>query len=207
MRKTIAGLFISLDGVVEAPETWHFPYFDDAMGEIVGAQAAEADAILLGRVTYQEFAAFWPNQPAGDPFAAGMNASKKYVASTTLQEAEWQNSEVLRGDLADAVQAIKALPGRDIQIIGSPTLVRSLLRQGLLDELRLLVHPIVVGAGKRLFTDEAERIPLQLTSTRTLPTGVLSLTYVPAPAPTATIETAGVGPAAAMPATPEGVTR
>jgi dihydrofolate reductase len=186
MRKVIAGLFVSLDGVVEAPETWHLPYFNDEMGEIVGTQAAEADAILLGRVTYQEFAGFWPNQPADDAFAAGMNASKKYVASTTLGDAEWQNSEILRGDLGDAVRAVKALPGRDIQVIGSPTLVRSLLRQGLLDELRLLVHPIVVGSGTKLFTDEAERIPLQLTASRTLATGVLSLTYVPAPDPAET---------------------
>ena len=204
MRKVIAGLFISLDGVVEAPETWHFPYFDDEMGEIVGTQAAEADAILLGRVTYQEFAGFWPNQPVDDPFAAGMNASKKYVASTTLQDAEWQNSEILRGDLADAVRAIKRMPGRDIQIIGSPTLVRALLRQGLLDELRLLVHPIVVGAGKKLFTHEADRIPLLLTSSRTLATGVLSLTYVPAPAASAAAPPA---PTETPAETPEGATR
>ena len=185
MRKIVAGLFISLDGVVEAPETWHLPYFSDEMGEIVGSQAADADAMLLGRVTYQEFAAFWPQQASDDEFAGQMNATRKYVASTTLQDVEWQNSELIRGDLGEGLRALKAQPGRDIQIVGSPTLVRSLLRQGLIDELRLLVHPIVVGSGKKLFTDEAERIPLQLSSAQPLATGVLHLTYTPAPAPAA----------------------
>ena len=186
MRRIVAGLFISLDGVVEAPETWHFPYFDDEMGAIVGGQAAASDAMLLGRVTYQEFASYWPHQSADADFAGQMNGTPKYVASTTLADVDdWQNSTLLQGELGDAVRALKAQPGRDISVVGSPTLVRSLLRQGLLDELSLLVHPIVVGSGKKLFADEAERIPLELTASRTLPTGVLHLTYGPGATPAA----------------------
>src|SRR3954452_12241453 len=144
MRKIVAGLFISLDGVIEAPQTWHFPYFNDEMGEAVGAQMAAADAMLLGRVTYQEFAEFWPEQGGDDPGAAHMNATPKYVVSTTLESADWQNSTLLRGDLVEEITALKASPGGDIATSGSATLVRSLLRENLLDELHLLVHPIIL---------------------------------------------------------------
>ena len=182
MRKIVAGLFISLDGVVEAPETWHFPYFNDEMGEIVGSQMAAADTMLLGRRTYEEFAAYWADKADDVDFADQMNNTPKLVASTTLDSLDWQNSELIRGDVATELRRIKGEPGKDIAITGSPTLVRSLLRDGVLDELRLLVHPIVVGGGKRLFEDGGERVPLKLTETRTLSTGVLYLTYVPADA-------------------------
>jgi dihydrofolate reductase len=182
MRKIVAGLFISLDGVVEAPETWHFPYFNDEMGEIVGSQMAAADTMLLGRRTYEEFAAYWADKGGDVDFADQMNDTPKLVASTTLDSVDWQNSELIRGDVATELRRIKKEPGKDISITGSPTLVRSLLRDGVLDELRLLVHPIVVGQGKRLFDDGGERVPLKLAETRTLSTGVLYLTYVPADA-------------------------
>ena len=180
MRKIIAGLFISLDGVVEAPETWHFPYFNDEMGEAVAAQAAGADTMLLGRRTYEEFAAFWPNQSSDEPFADVMNNTPKLVASTTLDRVDWQNSTLIEGDVIDALKRIKKGPGRDISITGSPTLVRSLLRAGVLDELRLLVHPIVVGHGKRLFEAEDQSIPLSLVEAKTFSTGVQAMTYAPA---------------------------
>jgi dihydrofolate reductase len=182
MRKIVAGLFISLDGVVEAPETWHFPYFDDEMGEIVGSQMAAADTMLLGRRTYEEFAAYWADKGGDVDFADQMNDTPKLVASTTLDSLDWQNSELIRGDVATELRRMKDAPGKDISITGSPTLVRSLLRAGVLDELRLLVHPIVVGRGKRLFEDGGDRVPLHLAETRTLSTGVLYLTYVPADA-------------------------
>ena len=182
MRKIVAGLFISLDGVVEAPETWHFPYFNDEMGEIVGSQMAAADTMLLGRRTYEEFAAYWADKGDDVDFADQMNNTPKLVASTTLDSLDWQNSELIRGDVATELRRIKGEPGKDISITGSPTLVRSLLRDGVLDELRLLVHPIVVGGGKRLFENGTERVPLKLVETRTLSTGVLYLTYVPADA-------------------------
>ena len=181
MRRIVAGLFISLDGVVEAPETWHFPYFNDEMGEAVAAQAAQSDTMLLGRRTYEDFAAYWPNESSEEPFADVMNNTPKLVASTTLDTVEWQNSTLIEGDVAEALTRIKREPGRDISITGSPTLVRSLLKDGVLDELRLLVHPIVVGHGKRLFSDTDAPIPLQLVDAKTFSTGVMALTYAPAP--------------------------
>jgi dihydrofolate reductase len=180
MRKVIAGLFISLDGVVEAPETWHFPYFNDEMGEAVAAQADAADTMLLGRKTYEAFAAYWPNQSSEEPFAVVMNGTPKLVASRTLTSVEWQNSTLIEGDVVQALKRIKEQPGRAISITGSPTLVRSLLRAGVLDELRLLVHPIVVGHGKRLFETEDQPIPLRLVEAKTFTTGVQAMTYAPA---------------------------
>lgn len=180
MRKIVAGLFISLDGVVEAPETWHFPYFNDEMGEIVGSQMAGADTMLLGRRTYEEFAAYWADKGGDVAFADEINATRKLVASRTLTSVEWQNSSLIEGEVGQALRRLKAEPGKDISITGSPTLVRSLLAQGLIDELRLLLHPFVVGGGKRLFeTGVLERLPLQLISSRTLATGVIYLTYGP----------------------------
>jgi dihydrofolate reductase len=180
VRKIIAGLFISLDGVVEAPETWHFPYFNDEMGEAVAAQAAQSDTMLLGRKTYEDFAAYWPNVSRDEPFADVMNDTPKLVASTTLDHVDWQNSTLIEGDVVTALTRIKDQPGKDISITGSPTLVRSLLRVGVLDELRLLVHPIVVGHGKRLFEAEDQPIPLRLVEAKTFTTGVQAMTYAPA---------------------------
>ena len=177
MRKIAAGLFISLDGVVEAPEQWHFPYFNDEMGAIVGAQQAESDTMLLGRRTYEEFAAYWPN--SDDELAPLMNETPKLVASTTLTETTWRNTTVIGGDVAARLAELKRGPGRTISIVGSGTLVRSLLRVGVIDELRLLVHPIVVGAGKRLFPDGSDPVPLRLLDSQALSSGVLSLTYGP----------------------------
>jgi dihydrofolate reductase len=180
MRKIVAGLFISLYGVVEAPETWHFPYFNDEMGQIVGDQIAASDTMLLGRRTYEEFAAYWPNQGADVPMASDINGVRKLVASTTLDTVDWQNSELIDGDVAVDLGHRKQEPGKDISITGSPTLVRSLLEAGVLDELRLLVHPIVVGHGKRLFGAEGATVPLRLASSQSLATGVQYLVYVPA---------------------------
>jgi dihydrofolate reductase len=181
MRKIVAGLFISLDGVVEAPETWHFPYFNDEMGEVVGAQRGSADTMLLGRKTYEGFAEFFPNQSADDAFAGQMNAMPKLVASTTLKTVEWQNSSLIEGNVAEELTKLKAQPGKNFWITGSVVLVRSLLRAGVLDELVLLVHPIVIGKGQKLFEDMDEQLPLTLAESKTFSTGVLCLTYVPAP--------------------------
>ncbi|HEV8545213.1 MAG TPA: dihydrofolate reductase family protein [Candidatus Limnocylindrales bacterium] len=180
MRKIVAGLFVSLDGVMEAPETWHFPYFNDEMGEAVASQMAAADAMLLGRRTYEEFAAYWADKGSDVELADQMNDTPKLVASTTLTTVDWKNSTLIEGDVADELRRLKEGPGKDIAITGSATLVRSLLRAGVLDELRLLVHPIVVGSGRRLFESEEERIPLKLVDSKTFSTGVLYLTYAPA---------------------------
>ncbi len=177
MRKIVAGLFISLDGVVEAPHEWHFPYFNDEMGQAVGEQMAAADAMLLGRQTYDEFASYWPNQDPEGEMVAQMNDTPKYVVSSTLSNPQWQNTTVI--SLAELAQ-LKQQPGGDLAITGSPTLVRSLLREGLLDELRLLVHPISVGSGKRLFPEGSEKQLLKLLDSQTFKTGVLYLTYAAA---------------------------
>ena len=180
MRKIVAGLFISLDGVVEAPQDWHFPYFNDEMGEAVAAQANASDTMLFGRTTFEEFASFWPNQGSEVPFADVINNTPKVLVTTTLESVDWGPTTIINDDVIDSVRALKERPGKDISITGSPTLVRTLLREGLLDELRLLVHPIVVGHGKRLFETEDQPIPLKLVEANTFQTGVQAMTYAPA---------------------------
>ena len=182
MRKVTAGLFVSLDGVTESPEKWQLPYFNDEMGEAVGAVMAAADAMLLGRVTYQEFASYWPGVSSEEqPFAGYMNATPKHVVSTTLDEPlEWNNSVLIRGNVAEEIARLKRQPGKNIGITGSVTLVQSLLRDDLIDELGLMVHPVVVGAGKRLFEGWGEPKGLELLDSRTFGTGVVYLTYGPA---------------------------
>lgn len=180
MRKIVAGLFITLDGVVEAPERWQSRYFDFELGEVIASAAAQSDAILLGRRTYEEFAAFWPSQNGDLPLAEYMNSTPKYVVSSTLDRLDGPNSRLVTGDLAEELTELKELPGKNIQITGSPTLVRSLLRDGLLDELSLMVHPIVVGGGKQLFANGNYGTTLTLVDSQRLGRGVLSLTYAPA---------------------------
>jgi dihydrofolate reductase len=177
MRKIVAGLFITLDGVVESPDQWQFPYFNDELGEAVTAQMDAADTMLLGRQTYQEFASFWPTAPADDPFTARMNNTPKFVVSTTLDTLTWQHTTLITGNIVAELTTLKQQPGKNIGITGSATLVRSLLRDRLLDELLLLVHPVVVGKGKRLFPEGSDPVALTLVDTQTFRTGVLSLTY------------------------------
>ena len=178
MRKIVAGLFISLDGVVEAPERWHFPYADDEMNAIVGEQMASSDTMLFGRRTFEAFASYWPHQGDDNPMAAALNNAPKLVASNTLDSADaWANSTVVAGDVAAELARLKAGEGGDISITGSATLVQSLLAAGVLDELRLLVHPIVLGTGARLFDDANASVPLTLLDSRPLATGVMYLTY------------------------------
>jgi dihydrofolate reductase len=179
MRKIKSNFFISLDGVVESPDKWHFPYFNDEMGAAIGAAAAGVDAYLMGRVLYDEWAAYWPEH-ADEPFGDVLNATKKYVVSNSLQKAEWQNSEIISGDVAQKVADLKAQDGGDISMSGSATTVRWLLREGLVDELNLLVHPIAVGQGlARLFPADEPSVPLELLSADTFTTGVLGLRYAP----------------------------
>ena len=183
MRRVVAAEFLSLDGVMESPDKWHFPYFDEEMGQAVAEGFAAADAMLMGRVNYEEWAAFWPGQdPEENPMAAQMNAMKKYVVSTTLEEPlGWSNSTLIEGnEFAEEIEKLKYRPGEDIVISGSGALVRSLLGYGLLDELKLMIHPIVVGSGKRLFEEGEGQTKLELVDSRTFSTGVLYLTYRPA---------------------------
>ena len=183
MRKIVAGLFIALDGVYEAPDQWHFPYFNDDMGSAVDEQMKASDTMLLGRRTYEEFAGFWPGQTADDiDIAPYMNETPKLVVSNTLASVDWQNSTLISGDVNEQLRQAKQQPGKNISITGSGTLVRTLLRDGLLDELHLLVHPIAAGKGKRLF-DDGNQYPLELVESKSFKSGVLYLTYVPGTLP------------------------
>jgi dihydrofolate reductase len=183
MRKIVAGLLISLDGVVESPGEWGFSrYFNDEMKEGIAAGIAQADAVLLGRRTYLEFAKVWPNQGSDVLMADFLNNSPKYVVSTTLSRLEWANSSLVTGDLAEHLGKLKQRSGKNILIPGSPRLVRSLLRDGLLDELSLNICPLVVGSGMRLFDEVTAQIRLKLVDSRTLSTGVVGITYQPASA-------------------------
>jgi dihydrofolate reductase len=184
MRKITAGLFISLDGVVEAPDQWHFPYFNDEMGVAVDATLGAADTVLFGRKTYDSFAGAWPDrEEAGDEdagLAKALGDARKIVVSNQKLAFTWRNSEQLEGDLVEAVNALKNEPGRNIALSGSVSVVRQLLAAGLLDELHLLVHPIAVRKGMRLFDEGEAPIPLRLISSETFETGVLNLVYAPA---------------------------
>ncbi|MGB3633326.1 MAG: dihydrofolate reductase family protein [Rubrobacteraceae bacterium] len=182
VRKVVAAEFLSLDGVMESPHKWHFPYFNEEMGQAMNESIAVSDTMLLGRVNYEEWAAFWPGQdPEENPMAAHMNGVRKYVVSTTLEEPlGWQNSTLINANVAEEISELKQEVGGDIVILGSGTLVRSLLRYDLIDELKLMIHPIVVGSGKRLFEEDEERTPLELAGSETFETGVLYLTYRPA---------------------------
>ena len=179
MRKITAGLFISLDGVFEAPHEWHFPYFNDQMGDAVGSQMMAADCMLLGRVTWEEFAGYWPDKSEPEvEMADYMNNTPKFVVSSTLDSVEaWQNSTLLSGDFVEDITNLKQQDGANIGITGSGMLVRSLLAHGLLDELHLLVHPIVVGTGKRLFPDGNGRVKLKLLDSTTFDSGVTHVVY------------------------------
>jgi dihydrofolate reductase len=172
-----AGLFIALDGVIEAPQTWQGDYFNDEMGAAVGGLMTGNDAMLLGRQTYDEFAAFWPNADPADPTTAQMNGTPKYVVSTTLEKADWESSAVVSGDIK--AELLKLKQDKQLGVTGSATLVRWLLQEGLIDELHLLVHPVVVGAGKRLF-EPGDKVRLRLIDSTTFRTGVLHLVYGPA---------------------------
>ena len=178
MRTINAGLFVSLDGVVESPERWTGPYFNDQVGQAVGGLMAPNDALLLGRATYEGFAAAFGGQSGG--MADQMNNTPKFVVSSTLTTAGWQNSTLINGDVAERITELKQQPGRGIGMSGSSTLVGWLLRQGLLDQLDLLVFPVVVGEGKRLFGEPGRQVPLMLTGTESFATGVVHLSYVPA---------------------------
>jgi dihydrofolate reductase len=198
MRKVIANLFISLDGVVEEPGDWHFPYFNDEMGAAVDAVFSTSDTLLLGRKTYDDHAGAWPEREAAGgedaEFARALGDARKIVVSRQRLELTWRNSEQLQGDLVEAVTALKDQPGDgNIAMSGSVSVVRQLLAAGLLDELRLLVHPIAVRKGMRLFDEGETPIPLKLISSETFSTGVLNLVYGPAePTGEATYEDAKV---------------
>jgi dihydrofolate reductase len=177
--KIVVTEFITLDGVVEAPNEWSFPYWTDETAKFKLEELRAADAQLLGRITYEGFAAAWPSMTDAEGFAERMNGMPKYVASTTLKKAEWNNSTIIKENLAQEVAALKQQPGGDILVAGSMTLIAALMEYDLVDEYRLLVYPIVRGKGKRLFTD-GKSASLTLVENKPMgASGVCLLRYVP----------------------------
>ena len=184
MAKIISSMFMALDGVVDPMVgNWHFPYFNDEMGEAVGG-THDVDAMLFGRVTYDSFAGAWPEREAAGgedaEFAKRLGDMRKIVASRGQLEFTWRNSEQLQGDLVQAVAALKNDPGlKRIGLSGSVSVVRQLLNAGLLDELHLFVHPVAAGSGLRLFEEGGPERPLKLVAARPFQTGVVYLVYEP----------------------------
>ncbi|MCI0708803.1 MAG: dihydrofolate reductase family protein [Chloroflexi bacterium] len=178
MRNVVASLFVSLDGVAESPDQWQFEFDDDMLATIT-AEVAGVDTILLGRVTYEEWLHYWPTS-MDEPFASHINSTPKVVVSTTLDKVEWgqwDRISLIKANLAEAITRLKQQPGKDIGTVGSPTLVRSLLQSDLLDTLRLWVHPVVAGSGKRLFKDGDDLKRLKLVDSKVTPSGCVILTY------------------------------
>jgi dihydrofolate reductase len=182
MRKVVASLFVSLDGVAESPDQWQFDAFDDDMGAELVEQISAADTMLLGRVTYEDWKDYWPNATQDLDFANFINNVPKYVVSNTLDSVSWGSYDtihLIKGDPTAEIERLKALPGKNITVGGSPTLVRSLLELGLVDEFIPLIHPVIAGKGKRLFKDGDELKRLKLVRSKISGSGVAILTYVP----------------------------
>jgi dihydrofolate reductase len=197
MSKVVVLMHLTLDGVMQAPGRpdedrrggfthggWSPPYGDAVMASVLGEGMAKAGPLLLGRRTYEDLLAFWPNQPEPNPFTALLNSVQKYVASTTLEEPlSWSNSTLLKGDAAEAVARLKAEPGQDLVVLGSGQLVQSLMARDLIDQYVLMIHPLVLGSGRRLFIDGGAYATLQLVDAKTTTTGVVIATYQPISAP------------------------
>jgi dihydrofolate reductase len=203
MRPLVVTTFVTLDGVMQAPggpgedpsggfsyEGWLVPFFDEAMGEQMNVWFTGAQDFLLGRTTYEIFYGAWPQMISDDPVSQGLNFKKKYVASRTLTSVDWETAELLQGDVGDAVRALKAEDGGELQVHGSAGLIQTLLREDLVDELRLVVFPVVLGEGKRLFGDGAAPWTWRLSSSMTTSSGALMTGYQRA----GEVQTGSVGP-------------
>jgi dihydrofolate reductase len=190
MRPLVVTAFVTMDGVMQAPggpgedpsggfayEGWLPPHFDEAMGEQMNDWFTGAEDFLIGRTTYEIFYASWPKMISDDPVSQGLNFKKKWVASRTLQSVEWETAELLEGDVGAAVRALKAQDGGELQVHGSASLIQTLLQEDLVDELRLIVFPVTLGQGKRLFGEGAIPRTWRLTSHKASSTGALICTY------------------------------
>jgi dihydrofolate reductase len=179
VRRVIVSTYVTLDGVMEAPEKWVFQFWNDELTKYAHDQLFASDALLMGRGVYEEFAASWPSRTT--EFADRMNSLPKYVVSTTMEEAQWNNSTIIKENVAEEVSSLKQQPGQDILMYGSADLMHTLMQHDLVDEYRLMVFPLVVGNGKRLFGDTEETKVMELVDTKPVgPDGVLILTYRPA---------------------------
>jgi dihydrofolate reductase len=190
MRKLVVNTFVSLDGVMQAPGGpeedptggfehggWSVPFWDDQMGQVMGEFMGKPFDLVLGRKTYEIFAAHWPH--TDEPGAAELNRATKYVASRTLDTLEWENSQLLEGDVGEAVARLKKQDGPELQVHGSSDLIQTLLRHGLVDEFRVWIFPVVLGNGKRLFAEGAPPSTLKFLDSQVSSTGVVMATYEP----------------------------
>lgn len=181
--RLVATEYLSLDGVFEEPGQWSFPFFSEEAGQFKFKELRESDALLLGRHTYEGFAAAWPSMPGTGEFGEKMNAMPKYVVSSTLDKVEWAGSKLITGNLAEEIRKLKQEPGQDLLLSGSAQLFNALARENLIDLYRFMLHPIILGKGKRLFADGADRRVLTLTESRAFAGGIVVLEYVPAKTP------------------------
>jgi dihydrofolate reductase len=190
MRKLVVNTFVSLDGIMQAPGGpeedptggfehggWSVPFWDDQMGEVMGEFMGKPFDLVLGRKTYEIFAAHWPH--TDEPGAAELNRATKYVASRTLRTLEWENSQLLEGEVGEAVVRLKEEDGPELQVHGSSDLIQTLMRDGLIDEFRVWIFPVVLGTGKRLFGEGAPPSALKLIDSQISSTGVVMATYEP----------------------------
>jgi dihydrofolate reductase len=175
--RLVATEYISLDGVFEEPGQWSFPYFDEAAAQFKFEELNATDAQLLGRKTYEGFAKAWPTMEGTGEFGVKMNTMPKYVVTSTLKQLDWTGSQPIDGNVEEEARKLKAQPGRDLLLAGSGQLFRALMRAGLIDVYRFMVHPLIIGKGKRLFTDDDPREELKLVDTKTFSKGIVVLEY------------------------------
>jgi len=178
--RLVATEYLSLDGVFEEPGKWSFPFFNEEAGQFKWKELRESDALLLGRKTYEGFAAAWPTMPGTGQFGEKMNSMPKYVVSSTLDKVEWAGLKLITGNLLDEVRKLKKKPGQDVLLSGSAQLFNALAQENLIDLYRFMLHPIILGKGKRLFADGVERRVLALTDTKAFKAGIVVVEYVPA---------------------------
>jgi dihydrofolate reductase len=183
MRNIIATEYVTLDGVMHEPGEWSGPFFNDEAAKFKYDELFASDALLLGRVTYEGFAKAWPTMTGAGDFGERMNSLPKYVVSTTLHNPEWNNSHVIKANVVEEISKLKQEPGQDILLAGSGVLLHTLMENDLVDEYRLMLHPIVLGSGKRLFQNENQTKTLKLVETKPFSSGIVVLTYQPAAKP------------------------
>lgn len=182
MRKLVVTEYLTLDGVMENPGGgWSFPFWNEEAAQYKFDELFASDALLLGRVTYEGFAQAWPTMKDEQGFADRMNGMRKYVVSTTLEEATWNNSKLIKERFVEEISSLKQQPGMDILVAGSADLVHTLMQHDLVDEYKLMIHPVLVGSGKRLFKEGIDKLALKLVETKTFKTGIVILIYQPVP--------------------------
>src|ERR1700682_5810305 len=177
--RLVATEYLSFDGIFEEPGRWSGPFFNDEAGQFKWNELQASDALLLGRRTYEGFAAAWPAMPNTGEFGEKMNSMPKHVVSSTLDKVDWKGSKLIKGDVFEEVRKLKQQPGKDLLLSGSAQLFNALMQENLIDLYRFMLHPIVLGKGKRLFANEADSRTLKLTETKRFSAGIVILEYVP----------------------------